>query len=130
MLFGLDGVEIGLIIVFLTLFAGIMTGFPVAFAIAGAGMISFAIIAALDSAGLLIHQAIDTGSVEYSALVAEGVIRESISVFRYPELPRIEEPLFSRRLGSGDGAQHLLHRQPHERARDCGPVHRDAFWPF
>ncbi len=94
MLFGLDGVEIGLIIVFLTLFAGIMTGFPVAFAIAGAGMISFAIIAALDSAGLLIHQAIDTGSAEYSALVAEGVIRESISVFRYPELPRVEEALF------------------------------------
>jgi hypothetical protein len=60
MLFGLDGVEIGLIIVFLTLFAGIMTGFPVAFAIGGAGVISFAIIAALDSAGLLIHQAIDT----------------------------------------------------------------------
>jgi TRAP-type mannitol/chloroaromatic compound transport system permease large subunit len=65
MLFGLDGVEIGLIIVFLTLFAGIMTGFPVAFAIGGAGVISFAIIAALDSAGLLIHQAIDTGSAEY-----------------------------------------------------------------
>ena len=47
MLFGLDGVEIGLIIVFLTLFAGIMTGFPVAFAIGGAGVISFAIIAAM-----------------------------------------------------------------------------------
>jgi TRAP-type mannitol/chloroaromatic compound transport system permease large subunit len=94
MLFGLDGVEIGLIIVFLTLFAGIMTGFPVAFAIGGAGVISFAIIAALDSAGLLIHQAIDTGSAEYSALLAEGVVRDSISVFRYPELPRIEEHLF------------------------------------
>jgi TRAP-type mannitol/chloroaromatic compound transport system permease large subunit len=94
MLFGLDGVEIGLIIVFLTLFAGIMTGFPVAFAIGGAGVISFAIIAALDSAGLLFHQAIDTGSAEYSALIAEGVIRESISVFRYPELPRVEEALF------------------------------------
>ena len=94
MLFGLDGVEIGLIIVFLTLFAGIMTGFPVAFAIAGAGVISFAIIAALDSAGLLIHQAIDTGSAEYRALIAEGVVRDSISVFRYPELPRIEEALF------------------------------------
>jgi hypothetical protein len=79
MLFGLDGVEIGLIIVFLTLFAGIMTGFPVAFAIGGAGVISFAIIAALDSAGLLIHQAIDTSSAEYRALLAEGVIRE-----RYP----------------------------------------------
>ncbi|MBF9050105.1 TRAP transporter large permease subunit [Roseobacter sp. HKCCD9010] len=94
MLFGLDGVEVGLIIVFLTLFAGIMTGFPVAFAIGGAGVISFAIIAALDSAGLLIHEAIDTSSAEYAALVAEGVVRESISVFRYPELPRIEEALF------------------------------------
>jgi TRAP-type mannitol/chloroaromatic compound transport system permease large subunit len=94
MLFGLDGVEIGLIIVFLTLFAGIMTGFPVAFAIAGAGVISFAIIAALDSAGLLIHEAINTSSPEYAALLAEGVIRESISVFRYPELPRTEVPLF------------------------------------
>jgi TRAP-type mannitol/chloroaromatic compound transport system permease large subunit len=94
MLFGLDGVEIGLIIVFLTLFAGIMTGFPVAFAIAGAGVISFAIIAALDSAGLLIHQSIDTSSAEYAALLAEGTIRESISVFRYPELPRVEVPLF------------------------------------
>ncbi|MDG4647574.1 TRAP transporter large permease subunit [Roseibacterium sp. SDUM158017] len=94
MLFGLDGVEIGLIIVFLTLFAGIMTGFPVAFAIAGAGVISFAIIAALDSAGLLIHQAIDTSSAEYSALLAEGVVRDAISVFRYPDLPRVEEHLF------------------------------------
>ncbi len=94
MLFGLDGVEIGLIIVFLTLFAGIMTGFPVAFAIAGAGAISFAIIAALDSAGLLIHQAIDTSSDAYRALLADGVIRESISVFRYPDLPRVEEALF------------------------------------
>ncbi|MEM7643526.1 MAG: TRAP transporter large permease subunit [Pseudomonadota bacterium] len=94
MLFGLDGVEIGLIIVFLCLFGGIMSGFPVAFAIAGAGMISFGIIAALDSAGILIHQAIDTGSAEYAALLAEGVARDAISVFRYPELPRVEEPLF------------------------------------
>jgi TRAP-type mannitol/chloroaromatic compound transport system permease large subunit len=94
MLFGLDGVEIGLIIVFLTLFAGIMTGFPVAFAIGGAGIIAFAIIAALDSAGLLIHQSIDTGSAEYAALLGEGVVREAISVFRYPELPRVEVPLF------------------------------------
>ena len=94
MLFGLDGVEVGLIIVFLTLFAGIMTGFPVAFAIGGAGVISFAIIAVLDSAGILIHQAIDVSSEEYRALVAEGIARDAISVFRYPELPRIEEHLF------------------------------------
>jgi TRAP-type mannitol/chloroaromatic compound transport system permease large subunit len=94
MLFGIDGVEIGIIIVFLTLFAGIMTGFPVAFAIAGSGVISFAIIASLDSAGLLIHEAIDSGSAEYAALVAEGVARDAISVFRYPDLPLVEQPLF------------------------------------
>ncbi|MEJ6395115.1 TRAP transporter large permease subunit [Gymnodinialimonas sp. 2305UL16-5] len=94
MLFGLDGVEIGLIIVFLTLFGGIMTGFPVAFAIGGAGVISFAIIAALDSSGLLIHQAVDVRSEAYNALLADGIPRETISTFRYPDLPRIDEPLF------------------------------------
>ncbi|WP_424971676.1 TRAP transporter large permease [Dinoroseobacter sp. S76] len=94
MILGLDGIEVGLIIVFLCLFGGIMSGFPVAFAIGGAGVISFGIIAALDSAGLLIHQAINTQSPEYAALIAEGVAREAISVFRYPELPRIEEHLF------------------------------------
>ena len=94
MLFGLDGVEIGLIIVFLCLFGGILSGFPVAFAIGGAGIIAFGIIAALDTAGLLIHQAIDTRSAEYAALIAEGVRAETISIFRYPELPRIAEPVF------------------------------------
>ena len=94
MLFGLDGIEVGLLIVFISLFVGIMTGFPVAFAIGGAAVISFAVIAALDSAGLLIHQAIDTFSSEYNALVAQGVARDAISVFRYPDLPRIEQPLF------------------------------------
>jgi TRAP-type mannitol/chloroaromatic compound transport system permease large subunit len=96
MLFGLDGVEIGLIIVFLCLFGGILSGFPVAFAIGGAGGISFGIIAALDSAGLLIHQAIDTSSEAYGALVASGVKEEIISIFRYPDLPRIGEPVFPR----------------------------------
>ncbi|WP_144023231.1 TRAP transporter large permease subunit, partial [Brevirhabdus pacifica] len=93
MVFGLDGVEIGLIIVFLCLFAGIMSGFPVAFAIGGAAVISFGILAALDSAGILFHQAIDTGSAEYAALLAEGVARETISIFRYPELPRVAQDL-------------------------------------
>ena len=96
MLFGLDGVEIGLIIVFLCLFGGILSGFPVAFAIGGAGVISFGIIAVLDSAGLLIHQAIDTSSEAYGALVASGVKEEIISVFRYPELPTYGEPVFPR----------------------------------
>ncbi|MCT4608574.1 MAG: TRAP transporter large permease subunit [Pelagimonas sp.] len=96
MLFGLDGVEIGLIIVFLTLFASILSGFPVAFAIGGAGLISFGLIAALDSAGLLIHHAIDTGSDAYRAVVASGVVPEKISVFTYPDLPTVAGPLFER----------------------------------
>jgi len=96
MIFGLDGVEIGLIIVFLCLFGGILSGFPVAFAIGGAGVISFGIIAALDSAGLLIHQAVDQGSEAYAALLAEGVSRIDISIFRYPDLPIVEQPLFPR----------------------------------
>ncbi|WP_342075484.1 TRAP transporter large permease subunit [Yoonia sp. SS1-5] len=94
MLFGLDGIEVGIIIVFLTLFAGILSGFPVAFAIGGSAVISFAIIAALDSSGMLIHAAVDTGSSEYAALIAEGVRPDAISVFRYPELPRYEDVLF------------------------------------
>ncbi|MDF1801246.1 TRAP transporter large permease [Thalassovita sp.] len=88
MLFGLDGVEVGLIIVFLCLFGGILSGFPVAFAIGGAGVISFGIIASLDSAGLLIHQAIDTSSQAYRALVDSGVRPDTISIFRNPDLPR------------------------------------------
>ena len=94
MLFGLDGVEVGLIIVFVCLFGGILSGFPVAFAIGGAGIISFGIIAALDSAGLLIHQAIDTSSQAYRDLVNSGVKQDAISLFRYPDLPRFPEPVF------------------------------------
>lgn len=94
MLFGLDGVEVGLIIVFLCLFGGIISGFPVAFAIGGAGIIGFGIIAALDSAGVLVHQAIDTGSEAYRALVAQGVAAIDITTFRYPDLPRVEVSLF------------------------------------
>ncbi|MDJ0820967.1 MAG: TRAP transporter large permease subunit [Paracoccaceae bacterium] len=94
MLFGLDGVEIGLIIVFLTLFSAILSGFPVAFAIGGAGVISFGIIAALDSAGLLIHQALDKDSAEFAAVIAEGFNEKTISIFTHPDLPRIETPVF------------------------------------
>ena len=91
---GLDGVEIGLIIVFLCLFGGILSGFPVAFAIGGAGVISFAIIALLDSAGLLIHEAVDTSSPAYKDLIAQGVSKLDISLFRFPELPVVEQPVF------------------------------------
>jgi TRAP-type mannitol/chloroaromatic compound transport system permease large subunit len=94
MLFGLDGVEVGLVIVLFCLFGGILSGFPVAFAIGGAGIISFGIIASLDSAGILIHQAIDTSSAAYDALVATGLHPDKISVFRYPDLPLVEQPVF------------------------------------
>ncbi len=96
MLFGLDGVEIGLIIVAFCLFGGILSGFPVAFAIGGAGAISFGIIAALDSSGLLVHQAIDQSSEAFNTLVGSGVRPESISIFRYPDLPRVAQPVFER----------------------------------
>ncbi len=95
MILGLDGVEIGLIIVFMCLFGGILSGFPVAFAIGGAGVISFAIIAALDSAGLLIHYAIDTSSQVYMDLVHSGIKPDTVSVFRYPDLPRVAEAVFA-----------------------------------
>ncbi|QFS82656.1 Sialic acid TRAP transporter permease protein SiaT [Roseivivax sp. THAF40] len=94
MLFGLDGVEIGLIIVFITLFSAILSGFPVAFAIGGAGVISFGIIAALDSAGLLIHQALDTDSAEFAAVVAAGANEKAISIFTHPDLPRVAYGVF------------------------------------
>ncbi len=96
MLFGLDGVEIGLIIIFLSLFGGILSGFPVAFAIGGSAVISFAIIAGLDSAGMLIHQAIDTSSDAYNALVSSGIHADKISIFRNPDLPRVAQPVFER----------------------------------
>lgn len=94
MLFGLDGVEIGLIIVLLCLFGGILSGFPVAFALGGAGIIGFGILASLDSAGVLVHAAIDTGSQGYQDLIAAGVGPVEISSFRYPDLPTVLAPLF------------------------------------
>ena len=95
-MFGLDGVEVGLIIVFLSLFGAILSGFPVAFAIGGAAFISFVIIAALDSAGLLLHQAIDTSTAQYAEVLAEGIRPEAISIFSYPDLPRYAVPVFER----------------------------------
>ncbi|MCF6232118.1 MAG: TRAP transporter large permease subunit [Rhodobacteraceae bacterium] len=94
MFFGLDGVEVSLIIVLFCLFGGILSGFPVAFAIGGAGIISFGIIAALDSAGVLIHHAIDTSSDAFHAVVNSGIHRDTISIFRYPDLPLLAEPVF------------------------------------
>jgi len=94
MLFGLDGVEIGLIIVFLTLFGAILSGFPVAFAIGGAAAISFTIIAILDGGGLLTHFAIDRTTDAYKAVIAEGAKPDAVSVFTHPDLPRYATALF------------------------------------
>ena len=109
MLLGLDGVEIGLIIVFVTLFAAILSGFPVAFAIGGAGVISFAIIAILDGQGLLIHQAIDTSSQAFKDVVASGLKPEAISVFTHPELPRAASSI-SPRVGSRIRPKYIFRR--------------------
>lgn len=101
MLLGLDGVELGLIIVFMCLFAGIMSGYPVAFAIGGAALISFGLLAILGESGLLLREVIDTRSGEYRSLVASGVPVHSISRFTYPDLPTEIAPLFER---GADGA--------------------------
>lgn len=53
MLFGLTGVEISLIIVAIALFGGILSGYPVAYAISGSALVSFVLIATLSEAGLL-----------------------------------------------------------------------------
>ena len=94
MFLGLDGIEIGLIIVFCLLFAGIMSGFPVGFAIGGSAIIAFGILAMLDGSGILVREVIDTGSTSYQDLRGAGVSAYDISRFRYPELPTEIVPLF------------------------------------
>ncbi len=96
MIFGLDGVELGLIIVFTSLFVGIMSGFPVGFAIGGAAIISFGILASLDGTGLLVRTMVDTDSAAYDALIAGGTRTYDISLFRYPDLPTVTEAMFPR----------------------------------
>ena len=54
MLFGLDGVELSLIIVFSTLFVSILSGYPVAFGLSGAAVVSFALIALGNEFGWLL----------------------------------------------------------------------------
>jgi len=54
MLFGLDGVELSLFIVFGTLFMAILSGYPVAFALSGSAIISFILIAIGSELGWLL----------------------------------------------------------------------------
>ena len=93
-MFGIDGVLLALIITFIILFGAILSGFPVAFAIGGAGVLSFAVVALLDSAGLLTHTLVDVSSPEYKELLKQGISRLEISKFSFPDLPRITEPVF------------------------------------
>ncbi|MEO1563633.1 MAG: TRAP transporter large permease subunit [Pseudomonadota bacterium] len=88
------GIELGLIIVFSCLFGSIMSGFPVAFAIGGSAVVSFIILALLDSTGVMVKHVIDESSEEYLALIQSGVPAFDISHFRYPELPEVTVPLF------------------------------------
>jgi TRAP-type mannitol/chloroaromatic compound transport system permease large subunit len=83
-----------MIIVFACLFGGIMSGFPVAFAIGGSAMFSFGILALLDSNGILTKEVIDTSSAAYNTLRDSGVAPQVISHFRYPDLPTVTMPLF------------------------------------
>ncbi len=72
MLFGLTGVELSLIIVFVCLFAGILSGYPVAFAISGSAALSFTIIAILSENGLLYVMEEHSGAMEQVPVLAQG----------------------------------------------------------
>ncbi len=56
MLFGLDGIELSIIIVFSCLLIGILSGFPVAFALGGSALISLTIILVLNGNGALVTE--------------------------------------------------------------------------
>ena len=72
MLFGMDGVELGLIISFGCLFLGILSGFPVAFSIAGSAIVSFVIIAIMSAQGLLLVEQEFRGAVELVPVLPDG----------------------------------------------------------
>lgn len=72
MFYGLNGVELSLIITFAFLFFGIMTGFPVAFAIAGSAVLSFGVIALMSHHGLLYTIEIYNGAEEIVPVLPRG----------------------------------------------------------
>ncbi len=72
MLFGLTGVELSLIIVAISLFGGILSGFPVAYAISGSAFVSFALIAGLNQAGLLYTLQDVNGVMEHIPVLERG----------------------------------------------------------
>ena len=72
MLFGLTGVEISLIIVAFFLFAGILSGFPVALALSGSAFVSFVIIAVFSEAGMLYEIENINGVAEHVPVFEQG----------------------------------------------------------
>jgi len=72
MLFGLTGVELSLIIVAIFLFSGILSGYPVGFAISGSAFLSFAAIAVLSEAGFLYVFETHNGVIEKIPVLAQG----------------------------------------------------------
>ncbi|MDH3375614.1 MAG: TRAP transporter large permease subunit, partial [Gammaproteobacteria bacterium] len=94
MLFGLTGVELALIIVFVCLFAGILSGFPVAFAISGAAIISFTLIAILSENGLLYVIEEYNGTARQVPVLAQGWEKAILST-----LSTWSQGVFSRAFG-------------------------------
>ena len=72
MLFGFTGVELSLIIVAIALFGGILSGFPVAYAISGSAFVSFVVIAALSEAGMLYTLVDNNGVMEQVPVFEQG----------------------------------------------------------
>jgi hypothetical protein len=98
---GLDGVEIGLIIVgFACLFGGHPDRLSGGLRHRRRGVISFAHHRAARQRGAADPQAIDTGSRPMRALLAEGGKRHDLT-FRYPDLPTVMGPGLPAGLGGG-----------------------------
>ncbi len=72
MLFGLTGVELSLIIVAICLFGGILSGYPVAYAISGSAFLSFFIIAVLSEAGMLYVMEEYNGAINKVPVLSQG----------------------------------------------------------
>ena len=125
MLFGLDGVEVGLIIVFLCLFAGILSGFPVAFAIGRCRRYFL-------RHHRLARQRRPSAASGHRHLVdrLQRADRRGRQTRQYLRVP-IPRPAargaggVCQRLGTGVGPQRQLHRQPHERTRSGRAVDRN-----
>ena len=94
MLFGLTGVEISLIIVAISLFSGILSGFPVALALSGSAFISFVIIALLSQAGLLYEIEIVNGVAQHVPVFEQGWQKALLST-----LSTWSQGVFSRAFG-------------------------------